>query len=178
MGRKKPERRLVTQRTNNNVKRQLALASTTEEREALLGSVRYVAYAKHKRNPAMYGLDTYNGPDEERTYCDAHASFHKKDIHRIPHLLARAVTLGLWSEQCVQGVPRLLWTIDKTGWIFELRITNTGLAEYHGYPVLPNDAFAKVILEKVSQMLATDANLSTQDAEMVDAIAAAEIFYK
>jgi len=178
MGRKKPERRLVTQRTNNNVKRQLALNPATEKQNFLLKSVKYGAYSKHKRNPSLYGLAAYNGPDEERTYCDEHASFFKKDVGRIPHLLARAVRFGLWSEQVAQGVPRLLWTIDNTGWIFEFRITNTGHAEYHGYPILPNDAFAKVVLASGGQTIAAGRCIDSQDSDISSAVAAAERRYK
>lgn len=178
MTRKKPARRVVPQRTNNNVKRRLALTPTAEERDSLLGRVMYGAYSKHKLNPAEYGLDAYNGPDEERTYCDKHSSFYKNDTRRIPRLLRRSVKLGLWSEQAAQGVPRLLWTIDKTGWIFELRITNTGLAQYHGYPLLPGDAFANIVLERLNQIVTASDYLPSQDPELVAALGVAEKFYK
>lgn len=43
--------------------------------------------------------------------------------------------LGLWSDQHNKDAPSLLWTLDESGWIFELRITNPGLLQYHGYPI-------------------------------------------
>ena len=55
---------------------------------------------------------------------------------------------ALWSESASHGDPRILWTVDDNGWIYEMRITVPGRAQYHGYPILPNDAFARKIISR------------------------------
>jgi hypothetical protein len=146
----------------------------------LSARVTYGVYSKHKFNPTAYKLRPYAGQDEDRTYCDAHANFGKENICRIPALLKRGVMLGLWSDQENGDVPGFLWTLDESGWIFELQITNSGQAQYHGYPLLPGDAFVRHVLEraravafKKNEFLATERDPGAQTA-----IQAAEIFYR
>lgn len=91
--------------------------------------IRYGCYGKHKANPYIYGVEPYRGPDSDRTLCDDHAGFNKADLSRIPALFARAHAAGLAGN--------LIWSVDDNGWIYELQITNTGLNEWHGYPMLP-----------------------------------------
>lgn len=166
------------QRSRNNANRRLsATLPTTSSRVELSARVTYGAYSKHKFNPTAYQLTPYAGPDVERTYCDAHADFSKGDFIRIPTLLKRGVMLGLWSDQ--GDVPSLLWTIDKSGWIFELRITNFGQAQYHGYPILPGDAFARHVLVRARQVAFAEGEFPVdQDPDTRAAIAAAETFYR
>lgn len=180
MPRKKPAPRVVVQRSRNNANRRLiATLPTIASREALSARATYGGYAKHKFNPTAYKLSPYAGQDEERTYCDAHANFGKDNLDRISSLLARGVKLGLWSEQATDDVPSLLWTIDESGWIFELRITNAGQAQYHGYPVLPGDAFARQVLRRAREVAFREHTLPAgQDVGIQTAIAAAERFYR
>jgi hypothetical protein len=139
----------------------------------------YGLYSKHKFNPAAYGLPPYSGPDFERTYCDAHAHFGKGDFVRIPDLLRRGVMLGLWSDHNDGDFPRMFWTIDQNGWIFELRITNSGQAQYHGYPLLQGDAFARHVLARAREVAFVAGEPSVvQDANVKAAIGAAETFYR
>lgn len=87
--------------------------------------------------------------------------------------------LGLWSDQSSEDVPNLLWTLDESGWIFELRITNPAQAQYHGYPVLPGDAFARHILSRAREVAFNDIEFpADKDPGAQAAIAAAEIFYR
>ncbi len=87
--------------------------------------------------------------------------------------------LGLWSDQKDGDAPSLLWTIDESGWIFELRITGSDQALYHGYPLLPEDAFARHILVRARNVAFTEDELPIdQDPSVQAAIAAAEIFYR
>lgn len=74
--------------------------------------------------------------------------------------------------------PALLWTIDESGWIFELRITNAGQTQYHGYPVLQGDAFARHVLVRAREVLAKGEFPVDQDQGAQAAIAAAEVFYR
>jgi len=127
MARKKPPPRVAVQRSRNNAKRRLIVTPPSmESRVDLSERVTYGCYSKHKYNPTAYNLSPYGGQDEERTYCDEHAHLDQDDFKRIPALLVRGVMLGLWSDQNNGGAPGLLWTLDESGWIFELRITNSG----------------------------------------------------
>lgn len=180
MSRKKPDPRLVTQRSRDNVKRRLsATLPATPSRVELSARITYGPYSKHKFHPAAYKLTPYAGPDVERTYCDAHAHFGESDCVRIPYLLRRGVMLGLWSDQNDGDVPRLLWTIDENGWIFELRITNSGRAQYHGYPVLQGDAFARHVLVRAREVAFAEGEFPVVlDLKVQAAIGAAEAFYR
>ena len=181
MSRKKPPPRIVVQRSRNNPNRRLIAAlPDVSSRSALSAQVSYGAYSKHKLRPMAYKLSAYAAHDEERTYCDAHAQFGVSNISQIPALLVRGVMLGLWSVQLnSDGAPRLLWTLDDRGWIFELRITNPGQAQYHGYPVLPGDAFARHVLTRARDVVFNQAAYPlTQDPGVVSAITAAESFYR
>ena len=180
MSRKKPAPRVVVQRSRNNANRRLIVAlPTTDSRVELSARATYGGYSKHKFNPTAYKLSPYAGQDEERTYCDAHANFGKEDLRRIPALLIRGVMLGLWSDQSNGEAPNLLWTLDESGWIFELRITNSGQAQYHGYPVLPGDAFARHVLVRARAVAFNESEFPVdKDPGAQAAIAAAEIFYR
>ena len=180
MPRKKPAPRVLPQRSRNNANRRLiATVPSIDSRVELSTRVTYGAYSKHKYNPSAYKLSPYAGQDEERTYCDAHAHFGKECSHRIRALLVRGVMLGLWSDQSNADAPDLLWTVDESGWIFELRITNSEQAQYHGYPVLPNDAFARYVLAR-ARAVAYDKREFPIDKDPAAraAIAAAERFYR
>lgn len=157
MSRKKPPLRVKPERSRNNQKRQLcATPPAPDLREAFAAMAAYGCYSKHKYNPSAYGLTPYAGTDEERTYCDAHADFNPADVARIPILLRRGILAGLWAEYSKDTPPRMLWTVDDNGWIYELRITNAGLGQYHGYPVLPSDAFSRKVMEAFMAWASSD----------------------
>ncbi len=180
MARKKPPPRVVVNRSRNNAKRQLSVVMPSQaSMQKLCSCIKYGASAKHKYNPTAYGLAPYAGQDVERTYCDEHAKFGKDDIPRIKNLLKRGVMLGLWSEQERDDFPGLLWTIDDSGWVFELRITNSGQAEYHGYPLLQADAFVNNVLARARALAFSDDYLPIEEDQSVRAaISAAENFYR
>ncbi len=147
MVRRKPSSRIVVQRSSENEKRQLrVLPPALADREDLAQRATYGCYSKHKRHPHAYGLASYAGSAEDRVYCDAHAGFSPSDMERVGRLLRRGIMAGLWSENTTQKHPTILWTVDDNGWIYELRITNPTIGQYHGYPLLPNDAFARKVL--------------------------------
>jgi hypothetical protein len=102
--------------------------------------IQYRCYGKHKRNPYLYCVSPYHGTDVDRSLCDEHAGFVKSDMIRIPLLLRRAELAGLAGN--------LIWTVDDTGWIYELMSTNVGLNEWHGYPLLLRDPFARQVWER------------------------------
>lgn len=180
MARRRPPARVAPQRSRNNAKRRLSvLVPTDMERDNLIACASYGAYAKHKYNPAAYHLAPYAGQDEERTYCDEHAGFGKADVARVPTLLRRGIQLGLCSDRKADNAPAMLWTIDDNGWIYELRVTNVDLFQYHGYPVLTNDAFAKQVLARARKVAFEAGRFQMQnDPNVGAAIAAAEAFYR
>lgn len=180
MSRRKPPPRIVVNRSRNNANRRLTdTLPDILAREELSARVTYGAYSKHKYNPTAYKLSPYAGQDEERTYCDAHAKFSTENSHRIPALLKRGVMLGLWSDHHKKDAPSLLWTLDESGWIFELRITNPGQLQYHGYPVLPGDAFARHVLTRAREIAFNKDEFPIgQDPGAQAAVVAAEIFYR
>lgn len=149
MTRRKPPRRVSPVRSRNNEKRRLcAVPPPKEMQNNLAAKATYGCYAKHKLSPTAYGLAPYEGSDEDRTFCDGHSSFGPQDVDRIPILLRRGILAGLWADYSTESDPRMLWTVDDTGWIYELRITNIGQSQYHGYPLLPSDAFTRKVIDR------------------------------
>ena len=119
------------------------------DRQALAARIKYHPSAKHKTNPGAYKLQPYQGKGPERTYCDAHSKFSKADSLRIDTLLERAALSGCWNIDVRGDVPSMLWTVDDTGWVYELFITNQEQADYHGYPVMPVDGFARLVVGRM-----------------------------
>ena len=61
-------------------------------------------------------------------------------MDRIPILMDRARNAGLLGTR--------IWTVDDTGWIYELVITNATQKQYHGYPVRPSEAIARQVFDR------------------------------
>jgi hypothetical protein len=151
---RKPEKRLSLTRRSDNDKRTLAdLPLAYEDLARLAERVRYEAYAKHKLKPREFGLEPMAAISEDPTYCDGHAAFTREDIGRIPGLLRRGVFAGLVGRLGAPEEPRILWTLDNSGWIFEGRITHPGRAVYHGYPLLPGDAMTAKVISRFQRWL-------------------------
>lgn len=152
---RKPPSRRASRRTSLNDPRRLSQRlPTVNVRSALAARVRFGSHPKHKKNPAAYRLPPYRGPDEDATYCDEHANFRPAQMRSAVALLRRGIAAGLFGKSTNQGMPTLLWTVDDNGWIYEARITNPGNAEYHGYPVLPNEAIARKVLTRYADYVA------------------------
>ncbi|MBZ9939467.1 hypothetical protein LB518_24495 [Mesorhizobium sp. BR1-1-16] len=75
---------------------------------------------------------------------------------RIPALLKRAQEAGLMGN--------LIWSVDDNGWIYELQVTNTGLNDWHGYPMLPSDPFARPVWLRFREWAAQHGNQVDRDA--------------
>ena len=138
---KKPKPRTdIPPRNKNNNKRKLAEVVSDEVVATLLTTAHYKGSSKHKRNPAIFGLEPFNGRRGDATLCDEHAQMQPKDMARIPMLTTRGITARL--------VGTNIWTVDDTGWIFEARLTNSEQTEYHGYPVRPNEPIAEPVFRR------------------------------
>jgi hypothetical protein len=93
-------------------------------------------------------LPVFAGRRGDETLCDRHAGFAPDDWRAIPVLMARGINAGLIGKTESGGVPTILWIVSDEGWIFEARITNTGLADYHGYPVRPSESISEPVYRR------------------------------
>ncbi|ARQ13203.1 hypothetical protein NXC12_PD00094 (plasmid) [Rhizobium etli] len=111
-------------------------------------------------------------PTLDRMRTEPTATLMPISFRPMPHL-------GLWAVRGSADVPRLLWTIDDNGWICELRITHATQAEYHGYPLLPGDAFTRQILARVRETAFPASGFTiNNDPNVQAAILAAEADYR
>ena len=159
---KPPSRRPLPRRDDSRRKRWLATDLSPKEVADRFRDIRYICYGKHKANPHLYGADPYRGQDSDRTLCDDHAGFGKDDLARIPALLARAAVARL--------IGNLIWTVDDTGWIYQLEVTNRIRNEWHGYPLLPSDAFARQVWERFSRWADESGSPNDQEAAKSSAL--------
>ena len=146
---KKPKGRILRTRSTSNEKRALRFPIPNEAfLKKLAARVRYEGWSKHKFVPRAFGMEPYVGPPVDRTYCDAHANFQPADMALIPNWIQRGIAAGLIGANDAKGDPTIIWAVSDDGWIYEGRITLPTQALYHGYPVLPNEAIAKSVLER------------------------------
>jgi hypothetical protein len=108
----------------------------------------YNGIPKHKEEPLKFGLPLYTGRRGDETLCDRDAGFTPDERNTVPPLLIRGIRAGLVGHIERQGVPTILWSVSDQGWIFEARITNVGLADYHGYPVRPSESIAEQVYRR------------------------------
>jgi hypothetical protein len=139
-----PKRPIDIQRNSDNCKRKLVEDSDIEINKRRLSNAFFKGYAKHKAYPRAFGLPPFQAERGDATLCDRDAGFQSTDSHRIPDLLQRGITAGLIGE-------RMIWTIDDNGWIYELRLTNRGTDEYHGYPVRSTEAIAEIVFRRYEE---------------------------
>ncbi len=148
---RRPKRRLVVERSSENDKRRLREPiPDAAAREALAARARFSGSGKHKLEPRAFGLEPASS-DEDDTYCDGHAGFRPDDMARTGRLLRRGLLAGLIGRNDKQGDPTLIWTVDDNGWVYEGRITTPSQALYHAYPLLPSDAFAKMVIARYAE---------------------------
>jgi hypothetical protein len=164
MSRRKPGRRILVERHSDNDKRRLREPSPDEDlRRSLATRVRFEGSGKHKLSPWAFGLQPAPSGEDD-TYCDGHANFSPDDLGRIPLLLQRGIWAGLIGHNDNLGDPTLIWTVDDNGWIYEARITIPSQALYHGYPVLPSDAFGKIVIARFTKWVYGQGHLSLVNA--------------
>jgi hypothetical protein len=148
MLRRRPPRRIAVERHSENDKRRLREPPPhLDFRRSLAARARFEGSGKHKLEPRAFRLEPV-ASSEDDTYCDGHAGFSPDDMARLPQLLQRGIWAGLIGHNDKQGEPTLIWTVDNNGWIYEGRITITSQALYHGYPILPSDAFGKKVIAR------------------------------
>ncbi len=153
---KPPRRSDLPPRNDEHRKRWLTEDMTPATLADRFHAIRYGCSGKHKSNPYIYGAAPYHGKDSDRSLCDDHATFGQADMARIPSLFVRAQAAGLTGN--------LIWSVDDTGWIYELQLTNAGLNEWHGYPVLTTDPFARKVWRRFAQWAPALGSKADQDA--------------
>jgi len=141
---RKPRKRSeIPPRNADNNKRRLAPEVPPDRIAELLGSVNYKGSPKHKRNPAIFGLEPFRGDRGDATLCDEHANFQPANMAAIPAMIDRGLRAGLIGTN--------LWLVAEDGWIFEGRLTNAVQSEYHGYPVRPAEAIAEPVYRRFKE---------------------------
>ncbi len=159
---KPPSRKPPPRRDDSRRKRWLAPEPSHDETANRFRDFKYGCYGKHKANPYLYGVDPYHGQDSDRTLCDDHAGFGKHDLARIPTLVKRSAAARL--------IGNLIWTVDDTGWIYELEVTNHIQNEWHGYPLRTTDPFARQVWQRFSRWAGESGSLNDQKAAQSSAL--------
>jgi hypothetical protein len=160
---KKPQKRTdIPSRSQDNNKRHLFEVVDPQLIRDLMGSVTYKGSPKHKRNPAIFGLEPFNGQRGDATLCDDHANMQPRHMAQIPAMIVRGLQAGLIGTN--------LWTVGDDGWIFEARLTNVLQNEYHGYPVRPSEVIAEPVYRRFRAW--TDAYGGAMDKQAADNCAA------
>ncbi len=147
---KPPPRPDIPPRRSDNEKRRLHRDPNATAEKLLVRGAKYQGIAKHKQDPGAFDLPQYEAHRGDATLCDAHAGIGPADMDdlAVRQLISRGLEAGLIGDKLQQGCPRIIWTVHKSGWIFEARLTNAGQAEYHGYPVRPSEAIAEPVFNR------------------------------
>ena len=134
---------LMARRPGNNPKRRIAALErlTEDQKNALMGAVRYVGSGHHKRNPVDYGLLRAN-PRPTKSLCDLERTILLDEARQ---LVARGIQYGLFSEPQEDGFPKFIWSVSEHGEVFEAKTDTHGTGEYHGYPLEDEDAMHKYV---------------------------------
>lgn len=111
----------------------------------MLDNVHYEGSSKHKLHPHLFDLEPFNGDRDDATLCDE-AAFQHDRMSEVPTLIERGIRPGL-----IGHTRRIFWTIANDGWIFEARETNRSTAQFHGYPVLPEELIARLVFQRYRQ---------------------------
>jgi len=149
---RKPNPRPLRQRSTSNEKRRLRSRPLDDAFLAELAArVRYEGWSKHKLVPRAFGMEPYASAAQDQTYCDGHANFRPNDMALVLGWIQRGTLAGLIGANDAKSDPSIIWAVSDDGWIYEARITIPTQALYHGYPVLPNEAIAKAVLERYEE---------------------------
>jgi len=161
----KPKTRgTLPKRSSENTKRRLDLQPEPGHVAQRFANISYEGSSKHKRHPHLYNLEPFLGSRGDATLCDTHASFGPTDMARVPLLLTRARRAALLGSH--------IWTVDDTGWIYELTPTNETLNQHHGYPLLGTEAITEEVFRHFMQW----ANVAGTPADRAAAFACQSLY--
>lgn len=112
--------------------------------ESLVRKIKYTGSPYHKKIPGDFGLLPPVAPRQDATLCDNARVFSKREAVR---LLRKGASYGLVDEREQNGLPRIIWSVGKDGTVFEARLENAELGQYHGYPLPRSDSFWSMVAE-------------------------------
>ena len=110
---------------------------------------KYCGSAKHKEHPHLFGLGSSGSASAgDATLCDRDSGFRPEDRNYVGSWMSRGIKAGLVSEFWEEGAPKMIWALSDDGWIYEARITNQAVPEYHGWPLLAGDPFVALVYDR------------------------------
>ena len=107
--------------------------------ERMARDAKYRASPYHKTNPADWGL---SGPPRHRpdkTVCEGFGITCSREA---VELLKSSIRCGMISDQQRGNWPQNVWAVDSENTVYEAQLSNSGLGEYHGYPLKDGDRLA------------------------------------
>jgi hypothetical protein len=130
-------------RPGNNPKRRIAPITrlTKPERSELIKSIRYEGSGHHKRSPADYGLERVS-PRPHKTLCDGVKVITLKEAKT---LVEQGIIHGMFSDLFIGKHPKLIWSVDSDGEVYEARTDEMTPGIYHGYPLQEEDDMRSVV---------------------------------
>lgn len=130
-------------RSGNNPRRRVVRLSDVSEGllKALAESASYAGSGHHKRNPADYGLERTN-PRPTKSLCDGNRAI---GLAEAVELLRNGIALGMISEPDSYGFPKYVWSVTKSGEVFEAKTDPRAPGPYHGYPLENEDDMKRYI---------------------------------
>lgn len=122
-----------------NPKRRLAAAGSlpSQTLAELAETVEYSGNPEHKRNPGDFGLSPPAQPRRGKALCDTASIFRRSDAREY---LKEGILKGCFSEQLIDGWPKVIWAVTESG--IPLEAQRDGEGSYHGYPMPPEDPMA------------------------------------
>jgi len=109
-----------------------AAATSLQQREALLGKVRYAGSANHKLHPGDYGFIPSHNPRPTKSACDA---LRPILITEASQLFRDGILRGMVSRFEPGGMPKYVWAVDGDGEVYEAKAKPDQDAVYHGYRI-------------------------------------------
>ncbi len=128
-----------------NFKRRIADSVTEAELEQWSASLRYGGNPEHKRNPGDFGLRPPAAPRADKSLCDDVGIFSRAEAIAV---LRAGLQRGLVSEQRVNDLPQLIWSVTAQDRPVEAQLENSVACVYHAYPMPEGDPLASVVLAR------------------------------
>jgi len=128
-------------RVGNNPKRRIAALDIVEREglKELSQRATYVGSANHKRYPGNYGFHPPSNPRPWKSMCDAHRVVNKEEAQ---DLLEQGILKGMISGVTIDGMPKYVWSVDRSGVAYEAKVGNGG---YHGYTLDSDDVMGDLV---------------------------------
>ncbi len=133
----------MSERSRFNLKRKISTAVDSKFLASLAKNIKYGGNPAHKRNPGNFRLNPPSSPRPDKSLCDDAGIFRKQEALKC---LRAGVRKGMISTRIINGFPKNIWSVSKSGQPLEAILENPINGTYHGYPLQENDPFAKIVL--------------------------------